>query len=80
MSDSDCSNCEERKCPFRDYSYSCYKNKVIDAQQCMTKADLKLFQRALVRAEALKEASDDVEAFDQLAYYAKQIIDLYNGE
>lgn len=80
MSDSDCSNCEERKCPFRDYAYSCYKNKIKNVQQHMTKADLKMFQRVLVRAEALKEVSDGVEVFGQLAYYAKQIIDLYNGE
>ena len=34
MSDSDCSNCSEDKCPYKkDDHYDCYKNKVISAKQ-----------------------------------------------
>lgn len=79
MSDSDCSNCDVKKCRFRYYSYSCYKNQIKEVRQHMSKADLDLFQRVFARCEELKEVCDN-DAFFQIAGYVRQIVDMYNGK
>jgi len=79
MSDSDCSNCDESSCKFRDFAYSCYKNKVAEVQKHLTKADVSKFKRMAKRAEALYNESGE-DAFYQLAHYANDIVNMYKGE
>lgn len=79
MSDSDCSNCEDYSCSFRDNSYDCYKRRIKEVREHMTKADARQLKKLLPRIEKLHELSEE-ESFYQLAYHIKQTLDLFNGE
>ena len=79
MSDSSCSNCDDDSCPFRDYSYNCFKQEIADIQQCMDKADIELFQKIVDRADILyKQTRND--SFYQMSLFGRQVINCFNGE
>lgn len=79
MSDSDCSNCSDRLCPYREYSYNCYRQTIKIVQEHMNNTDLELFKSTLVQADALYEKTYE-DVFQQLKRSLQEVIDLYNGE
>ena len=77
MSDSDCSNCDDFECAFRDYAYNCYVVQMGEIRNVMTREDFDLFHKALMRATELE---DENENFSYMKRPLQEIIDLYNGE
>lgn len=71
MSDSDCSNCSDRFCP--------YRQAIKIVQEYMNNTDLELFKSTLVQVDALYEKTYE-DVFQQLKRSLQEVIDLYNGK
>ena len=55
MSDSDCSNCNDLKCKYREDYYNCYKKKIKTLKKVVNKKDLAYLLNLIERIEAQEE-------------------------
>lgn len=77
MSDSDCSNCDKKTCPYRDISYNCYLNEVKEIKSKMNREDLIKFVEAIDRAKVLYSQTDN-NIFSNFSFLGEQIIAAFN--
>ena len=78
MSDSDCSNCSEIKCPYRYTTYDCYNNKIISAKNLSSEVMKKIkemhqFVDSLIDKEECDYLSSE---FGNLNFHLNEFIEL----